>query len=172
MLAYVLKQSETQPNEPQSHSHAGENKKFSSRLVMSMCSHMSLGKGAIENAPACECLRGSFGCVSLCSLLSSACQYLYFCTSKASKLSTCSLLRSCCSLRSSASIDSLVSPGAGSLKSVPCFACVSLRQHTPAYVSIRQRMRQHSSAYVRRWRVGRGDIYSIKSVPCCIPACA
>jgi hypothetical protein len=51
---------------------ARKEKKFSSRLVMSMCSRMSLGKEARENAPACECLRGSFGCVSLSSLLSSA----------------------------------------------------------------------------------------------------
>jgi hypothetical protein len=91
------------------------------------------------------------------------CQYLYFCTSKASKVSTNT---DTCDLSSTGSIGGgrgrlavspLSSPSSSTLNA--CIrqhtsAYVSIRQHTSAYVSIRQHtsayvsIRQHTSAYV------------------------
>ncbi len=88
-------------------------------------------------------------------------EYLYFCTSKASKLSTWRLCTSQRTLRSHC----LLSPTAHTCRSIRQYtsayvsihtsAYVSIRQHTSAYVSIRQHtsayvsIRQRTAAYVR-----------------------
>jgi hypothetical protein len=69
----------------------------------------------------------------------------YFCTSKASKLSTCSM---------PIVLTYLLSPGRSTNTCQHTSAYVSILQHTSAYVSIRQHasayvsIRQHTSAYV------------------------
>ena len=76
-------------------------------------------------------------------------QLLYFCTSKASKLSTSFLVL----ITSSSSATEMAERSAAAV-GVTAYvsirqhtsACVSMRQHTSAYVSIR--IRQHTSAYV------------------------
>jgi hypothetical protein len=95
---------------------------------------------------------GGGGCRLRAAARSAACaaqrQYLYFGTSKASKLSTCGGSRSCAPM----------------LLSQHTSAYVSIRQHTSAYDSIRQHttaydsIRQHTSNL--RWKqVLRADVF-------------
>ncbi len=93
------------------------------------------------------------------SRVSQASQYLYFCTSKASKLGTLSsrvwrstLSTVCWSVEESAACIGLVQHSSGLVQHSSAYvrsieesaACIGLVQHSSAYFSIRQ----HTSAYV------------------------